>query len=71
MVFDATSKFETKQRQFEEDGDNTTIDQNEYLINRSEIFRVFLDIIKGKPQILTRSANILHVLGSVTVRNAS
>lgn len=31
------------------------------------IFKNFCKIVKGDPEILCRSANILHVLGSVSV----
>lgn len=53
----------------EEDTDNTTIDNNEYTINNKEILYNFISIMKGENDILMRSTNILHVLGSVTVSN--
>lgn len=65
-IFDL-SKYETKHDQLEEDTDNTTIDQSEYTISHKEIFFNFINIIKGKNDILLRSTNVLHVLGSVTV----
>ncbi|CAH2003818.1 unnamed protein product [Acanthoscelides obtectus] len=65
-IFDATTRCEAKENLLEEDGDNTTIDQIELRISEREIWKNFLDIIKGKPEILIRSTNILHVLGSVT-----
>ncbi|KAJ8977101.1 hypothetical protein NQ317_003655 [Molorchus minor] len=65
-IFDATTKFETRHNVFEEDGDNTTIDHSEFKVTKKELFMNFIDILKGTPEILTRSTNILHVLGSVT-----
>ncbi|KAJ8928345.1 hypothetical protein NQ314_019075 [Rhamnusium bicolor] len=63
-IFDATTKFDTKVNPLEEDADNTTIDHSELKVSRTEFCANFMAIIKGKPEILTRSANILHVLGS-------
>lgn len=66
-IFDYTKKSDIKHDQIEEDMDNTTIDQNEYTISYKEILCNFISIIEGKNDILMRSTNILHVLGSVTV----
>ncbi|KAG5891721.1 hypothetical protein JTB14_000324 [Gonioctena quinquepunctata] len=63
-IFDATTLTETKSNQLEED--NTMGYQNEIKVSRKEVLSNFLKIIKGRPEILTRSTNILHVLGSVT-----
>ncbi|KAJ8953919.1 hypothetical protein NQ318_019159 [Aromia moschata] len=65
-IFDATTKIETKDHLLEEDGDNTTVDNSEFKISRKELCANFVRIVRGKPEILTRSTNILHVLGSVT-----
>lgn len=51
----------------EEDADNNMMDHGEIKINRRELCSNLKAIIRGKPEILTRSSNILHVLGSVTV----
>lgn len=66
-TFDSTKKCEVKHDQLEEDTDNTTIDHNEYSISNKEILYNFISIMKGENDILMRSTNILHVLGSVTV----
>ncbi|KAJ8916114.1 hypothetical protein NQ315_004481 [Exocentrus adspersus] len=65
-VFDAAVKFETKSNPLEEDVDNNVLDHKDIKISKKEVYANFKDIIKGKPGILTRSSNILHVLGSVT-----
>lgn len=66
-IFDSVSKSEIKHDQLEEDTDNTTIDQNEYTISYKEILCNLISILKGENDILMRSTNIIHVLGSVSV----
>ncbi|XP_018571682.1 transmembrane protein 94 isoform X2 [Anoplophora glabripennis] len=65
-IFDVTVVFETNSNPLEEDADNNIVDHRELKISRRELCANFKAIIKGKPEILTRSSNILHVLGSVT-----
>ncbi|XP_074040691.1 transmembrane protein 94-like protein l(2)k05819 isoform X2 [Leptinotarsa decemlineata] len=65
-IFDGTIALGMQRSQLEEDADNITEYQNEIKINRNEVYSNFMKIIKGKPEILTRSTNILHVLGSVS-----
>lgn len=66
-IFDVTVKLETYSNPLEEDADNNIVDHREIKVSRKEFCVNFKSIIKGKPEILTRSSNILHVLGSVTV----
>ncbi|XP_019880978.2 transmembrane protein 94 isoform X2 [Aethina tumida] len=65
-IFGATRRFDAKPHQLEEDTDTTTIDNTELKFTYRDIWNNFCDIMMGKPDILIRSANILHVLGSVT-----
>ncbi|CAG9824590.1 unnamed protein product [Phaedon cochleariae] len=65
-IFDVTTKSGSKDTELEEDTDNITEEHTDIHINKKEVFRNFVKIVKGKPEILTRSTNILHVLGSVS-----
>ncbi|CAH0563701.1 unnamed protein product [Brassicogethes aeneus] len=65
-IFDATRRFESQPNSLGEDGDTTPIDTVDLKFSYKEIWRNFLDILSGKPDVLNRSANIMHVLGSVT-----
>ncbi|XP_056644666.1 transmembrane protein 94 isoform X2 [Diorhabda sublineata] len=65
-IFDACTQCDSKIRHLEEDADSSPIDDESLNISRKEILLNFLKILRGKPEILTRSTNILHVLGSVT-----
>ncbi|XP_050510004.1 transmembrane protein 94 isoform X2 [Diabrotica virgifera virgifera] len=64
--FDATTRCDTKINHLEEDADGSPIDDKKLKISRREVLSNFWKILRGKPEILTRSTNILHVLGSVT-----
>jgi len=66
-IFDATRRFENKYNPLEEDGDTHTEYNENFKVSYRDMFRNFVRICKGKPDILFRSANILHVLGCVTV----
>lgn len=69
-VLDISKKIEAyKDNPLEEDTENSTIEHTEIKCRRKEIWKNFVGIIEGKPDLLVHSANILHVLGSVTVRH--
>ncbi|CAG9860047.1 unnamed protein product [Phyllotreta striolata] len=65
-IFDATTKCDKTVKDIEGDVEAAPVLESKLEISRNEILRNFLKILKGKPKILTRSTNILHVLGSVT-----
>lgn len=66
-IFDATRNFESKYNSLEEDGDTHTEYAEDLKFSYQEMYKNFLDICNGKSDILFRTANILHVLGSVSV----
>lgn len=65
-IFDATRNVQSKYNPLEEDADTNTDFSDEFRVSWKEMYKNFLYICKGNPEILCRSANILHVLGSVT-----
>ncbi|XP_066253701.1 transmembrane protein 94 isoform X1 [Euwallacea similis] len=65
-IFDATRSFENKYNTLEEDADTHTEYHEDFKVSYKEMYWNFLDICRGRPHILCRSANILHVLGCVT-----
>ncbi|XP_050295588.1 transmembrane protein 94 isoform X2 [Anthonomus grandis grandis] len=65
-IFDATRMFQNKYNPLEEDTDTQTDFAEEHAFSWKEMYKNFLDICKGKPEILCRTVNILHVLGSVS-----
>ncbi|XP_044272389.1 transmembrane protein 94 isoform X2 [Tribolium madens] len=66
-ILDISKKIEAyKDNPLEEDTETSTIDHQELKCRRRELWKNFVSIIKGQPDLLVHSANILHVLGSVT-----
>ncbi|KAJ3644745.1 hypothetical protein Zmor_022452 [Zophobas morio] len=66
-ILDISRHIETaSDNPLEEDTEDTTIDHSELTCRRQELWKNFVSIIKGKPELLVHSANILHVLGTVT-----
>ncbi|CAH1129293.1 unnamed protein product [Ceutorhynchus assimilis] len=65
-IFDATTMFENKFNPLEEDTDTHTEFAENIDFSYKEMYKNFVQICKGESDILCRSANILHVLGSVT-----
>lgn len=50
-----------------EDADSSLLEKPKLSNHWKEIGRNFINILKGKENYMARSANILHVLGSLTV----
>ncbi|CAH1113628.1 unnamed protein product [Psylliodes chrysocephalus] len=65
-VFDASTKCDYTVNELEEDADLMPVEDSKLKISRKDILLNFWKILKGQPEILTRSTNILHVFGSVT-----
>uniref|UniRef100_A0AAR5NZX1 Cation-transporting P-type ATPase C-terminal domain-containing protein n=1 Tax=Dendroctonus ponderosae TaxID=77166 RepID=A0AAR5NZX1_DENPD len=65
-IFDATRNVESNYNSLEEDGDTQLEFVEDFKFSYQDMFKNFLDICNGKPNILFRTANILHVLGSVS-----
>ncbi|XP_030748034.1 transmembrane protein 94 isoform X2 [Sitophilus oryzae] len=65
-IFDASRLFRPKYNPLEEDTDTTNEYNEDLKCSWKEIYKNFIDICKGNPEILCRSENILHVLGSVS-----
>lgn len=51
----------------EEEADQTIVEHIRFRYKWMSIIRNFFVILRGGPEIMARSANILHVLGSVSV----
>jgi hypothetical protein len=66
-VLDISRHFDSyKDNPLEEDTEASTIDHSELSCRRQELWQNLVAIVQGKPELLVHSANILHVLGSVT-----
>ncbi|XP_060522096.1 transmembrane protein 94 isoform X2 [Cylas formicarius] len=65
-IFEATRHFRGAGSAFEEDTDISAADHDEIKYSRAQMWLNFMKIVKADPEILCRSANILHVLGSVS-----
>ncbi|KAL1497616.1 hypothetical protein ABEB36_008545 [Hypothenemus hampei] len=65
-IFDASKRIENKYNPLEEDPDTQAEYPCDFKVNYKDLYKNFVDICKGKPHILCRSTNILHVLGSVS-----
>ncbi|KAK9888015.1 hypothetical protein WA026_000299 [Henosepilachna vigintioctopunctata] len=50
----------------EEEGEHTIVEHIQFKYKWMSIIKNFFAILRGDPEIMARSANILHVLGSVT-----
>lgn len=64
---DVTKELKIDLTDLEEDHEGIYYKDVELKCERHDVFRAFLNIVKGSPEIMCHSANILHVLGSVTV----
>lgn len=65
-LFDSIRDIHVNQNPFEEDQDNSPLSNLPVKYQWRDVWFNFLSILKG--DMLCRSANILHVLGSVSVR---
>lgn len=65
-IVDVTRNMQTKEDPFDEDNDNTIVEQIDLKIRSKDVWKNVIDVFMGRSNILGRSTNIVHVLGSVT-----
>ncbi|KAF5269581.1 hypothetical protein FQR65_LT05919 [Abscondita terminalis] len=64
-IFDITLDLKPK-KEFDEQESEENNNSFNFVCNYKDIWNNFLNVLKGKEDMLVRSANILHVLGSLT-----